>query len=297
LDNKTYKPIISSGWTDYELLDSGNMRKLERFGSVTLDRYEPEASWKPAMNSGQWQAKHKYITTHPNKDGQWSPNKKLHEDWNISLDSLQIALRISKSRHIGIFPEQVENWRWLEHTIQNFEKPIQVLNLFAYSGVASLYCARAGAQVTHVDASRVGIDLAKQSQEMSGLQTKPIRWIIDDAIKFTEKELRRGNRYQGIILDPPLFGRGPKGEIWKFEKDLEKLLALIGKLFAGENRFFLLTAYNIQVELEQLAEWVTTKTADGQAEIQYGPLIQMEKSAQRQIAQAVYVRWASLDKE
>ena len=289
-----YKPILSSGWPDYELIDSGKMRKLERFGSRILDRFEPDATWTPSLDERVWQSAHnKYIPNQSQNAGHWLAEIIGQEDWMINLDSIHVVLNLSRSRHIGIFPEQLDNWRWLQTKITGSNRPVRILNLFAYSGVASLYCALAGAEITHVDASRSAIELAKKSQLSSNLGSTPIRWIIDDVIRFTEREIRRGHQYEGIILDPPLFGRGPKGEIWKFDDDIDRLLSLLGNLLSDRFLFFLLTAYNVDMEQQDIAEISARILPEGGSAIEYGPLIQIEKSAGRKLEQALYVRWSS----
>jgi 23S rRNA (cytosine1962-C5)-methyltransferase len=289
-----YKPISTSGWSDYELLDTGNKRKLERFGTLILDRFEPDANWTPSLDAEVWQSAHsKYYPDRTQNAGHWQAKLNKQEEWEINLDSLRVALNLSRSRHIGIFPEQLENWRWLQTKMSNFNKPPRILNLFAYTGISSLYCAHAGAEVTHVDASRSAIEIAKKSQTSSDLGSKTIRWIVDDAIKFTEREIRRGNYYDGVILDPPLFGRGPKGEIWKFEDDIERILALLKNLLANESNLFLLTTYNINMEQREIAEIAAKILPDDGVAVEYGPLIQIEKSAGRKLKQASYVRWSS----
>jgi len=180
-----YKPISTSGWSDYELLDTGNKRKLERFGTLILDRFEPDANWTPSLDAEVWQSAHsKYYPDRTQNAGHWQAKLNKQEEWEINLDSLRVALNLSRSRHIGIFPEQLENWRWLQTKMSNFNKPPRILILFAYTGISSLYCAHAGAEVTHVDASRSAIEIAKKSQTSSDLGSKTIRWIVDDAIKF-----------------------------------------------------------------------------------------------------------------
>ena len=291
LNRCIYKPIASSGWPEYELIDSGNQQKLERFGSKTLNRFEPDATWEPALGDKSWNtAFNQYISNQSNKTGYWKDKDKTQVIWNIDLDNLTFVLKLSKSQHIGIFPEQVENWRWLHNIVKNTKQPIHILNLFAYTGVASLYCSHSGGTVTHVDASKTAIELGKKSQSLSGLEQEPIRWIFDDVIKFVDREIRRGNKYEGILLDPPLFGRGPKGEIWKFEDAIDELLKKLNHLFSGRKSFFLITAYNIPIKEMILAKKAEKYFIKFNGTIEYGPLIQIEKSAGRHLKQSVYVR-------
>ncbi|MCD6356727.1 MAG: class I SAM-dependent methyltransferase, partial [Anaerolineaceae bacterium] len=217
--------ITSAGWSDYELLDSGNQRKLEQFGNRRLIRFEPEAVWKPSLPISEWtSADAEYVILKGKNSGDWNFLTEKDPSWSINLDNLSVELNIAKSRHIGIFPEQLENWRWIKEKINKSNRAISVLNIFAYTGISTLYAAKAGAAVTHVDASRKAIEIGKISCKLSGMSNKPIRWIVDDALKFIQRENRRGKKYDAVIMDPPKFGRGPKGEVWKFEKDISELL-------------------------------------------------------------------------
>jgi len=286
-----FQPISSGGWPDYALLDCGNQRKLERFGALILDRFEPDANWSPALNTRVWnKANFRFDNNQSKNAGSWIKVNDGPRNWSISVDEYRIALKLSHSRHIGIFPEQYANWRWLYDQIKQSEKPIKILNLFAYTGVASIICASAGAQVTHVDAAKTPITMARESQKLSGLQSAPIRWIIDDVNKFVRREIRRNNHYHGIIMDPPLFGRGPKGEIWKFDQCISEFLELLDPLFFENGIFFLLTAYNIKQKQDFLAHLVNKTLGKFNQSIEYGPLIQLEQSAGRELQQAEYVR-------
>jgi 23S rRNA (cytosine1962-C5)-methyltransferase len=287
-----YKPIRSSGWADYELLDSGDRRKLERFGAMILDRFEPDASWSPSLAREAWDRAHrKYLIDPPQHSNHWQSNHPALDEWVIQLDELKIALKFSESRHIGIFPEQISNWRWLEDTIRQAKKPLNILNLFAYTGIASLYCAKSGAKVTHVDASRTAIELARKSQSLSNMESMPIRWIVDDVFKFVQREMKRENKYDAIILDPPIFGRGPKGEVWKFEHSIDELVVTLKQLLVDEPTFFILTAYNVQEKSDDLAKMIDQYFAIRNGIIEHGPLIQQEKSAGHLLQQALYVRY------
>jgi len=202
-------------WEQYELIDSGNGLKLERYGDHVLIRPEPEAIWKPALPSMQWQAAHATFTPGKGEEfGSWNFHKPISDRWEMNFKDLRFWLQLSKSRHIGVFPEQASQWDFINNQIYESKHALKILNLFGYTGIASLSAAQAGAHVTHVDASQKAIHWARENQILSGLGKKPIRWIVDDALKFVRRELRRNNLYDGIILDPPKFGRGPKGEVW-----------------------------------------------------------------------------------
>lgn len=208
-------------WIDYELIDSGDGMKLERFGKYTIARTDPRAIWTPRTQN--WSS-----DTPPAK-------------WNISYNHLTFILKPTQFKHVGIFPEQVVNWNWLKTIIDN--KPLKILNLFAYTGGATMAAAAAGAQVTHVDAAGSAIDWAHENVRASNLSDKPIRWIEEDAMKFILREAKRGNSYDGIIMDPPRFGRGTKGEVWKLEDDLPKLLSACKNILSTNPAFILLNAY------------------------------------------------------
>jgi len=287
--------LTTTGWADYELLDSGNKEKLERFGSYHLIRFEPEAIWKPSLKKKVWDsADAEFTFSKGGKTGSWTFRTKKNPSWSISIDGLQVALNISKSRHIGIFPEQIENWRWIEKKINVSNKKPDILNLFGYTGIASLFAARAGAFVTHIDASRKVMEVGKKSFSLSNLANKPVRWIVDDAFKFIKREIRRGRKYDGIIMDPPKFGRGPKGEIWKFERSVTNLLTLCGELINNNPILFIITAYNIDHSSDELSFWLQNLMNDFSGRIDYGNLIQQEKSSGRKIHQAMYARWSSM---
>jgi len=286
------KDLTLTGWSDYELVDSGNRKKLERFGSFHLIRFEPEASWKPSLSKSVWEtADAEFNLPKGSRSGSWNFRSKKEHSWSINVDGLQVILNISGSRHIGIFPEQLENWRWIEKKINTSKRKPNILNLFAYTGIASLFAARAGAYVTHVDASRRAIDLCKKSLSLSSLAEKSIRWIVDDVIKFIKREIRRGRKYDGIILDPPIFGRGPKGEIWKLNNYIEELFILCKELLNIDPILFIITAYNTKHSPEKFSLMLQELMCNYPIKIEYGNLIQEVKCSGKKIYQAVYARW------
>ena len=284
--------LTSSGWQDYELLDSGNEQKLERFGDKRLVRFEPEAIWKPALPPGDWSTADARFTLAKGKNqGSWSKHAQLPDEWHINLPPYTFNLFLKKSRHIGIFPEQLPNWQWIEHAIRDIAAPVNVLNLFAYTGAATLFAALAGARVTHVDAVKSSIMVGKKNLADSGLSDRPVRWIVDDAFKFVQRELRRGNRYDAIIMDPPKFGRGPDGEVWKFENDIEELIQNCCLLLSRQPIFFIVTAYNVEIRPIDLGKIFNRQVNFTEGSVQCGHLIQQERSAGRKINQSIYARW------
>ncbi|MCD6576768.1 MAG: class I SAM-dependent methyltransferase [Anaerolineaceae bacterium] len=292
--NREYKNFTISGWGDYELIDSGNKKKLERFGPIHLIRFEPRATWEPSLNKKFWKtASAEYTLLKGETTGTWTFRERPNPSWIINIDGLRVLLTISKSRHIGIFPEQFENWRWIQERINASNKKIDILNLFGYTGIATLLAARAGARVTHVDASRRAMEIGKNSASLSGLTNKPIRWIIDDVPKFIKREIRRGRKYDGIIMDPPKFGRGPKGEIWKFNKSVNHLLSQCSELLTTDPTLFIITAYNVDCSPEEISLWLNGLMNDFSGKIEYGNLVQQEKSSGKKIHQAFYARWSS----
>jgi 23S rRNA (cytosine1962-C5)-methyltransferase len=217
--------LASSRWRDYELLDSGNGLKLERFGPYLFVRPEPQAMWKPALSDQRWRSAH--AAFQPDREesgGRWVFNRPVEDSWKMSYRNLTFQAQTTSGRHLGVFPEQAPHWDWIEEMIQASHRSVNVLNLFGYTWIASLSAARAGARVTHVDASKKALRWAKHNQALSGLNDLPIRWLVDDAPKFVQREARRGVKYEGIIMDPPKFGRGPKGEVWEFFDLFPKLL-------------------------------------------------------------------------
>ena len=284
--------LASSGWQDYELLDSGSEQKLERFGDRRLVRFEPEAIWKPALPPGEWNTADARFTLAKGKNqGSWYKQGQPSDEWFINLPPLTFNLFLKKSRHIGLFPEQLPNWQWIERTIRDNGEPANVLNLFAYTGAATLFAALAGARVTHVDAVKSSILTAKKNLADSGLADRPVRWIVDDVFKFVQRELRRGNRYDAIIMDPPKFGRGPGGEVWKFENDIDELIKNCCSLLSDLPLFFVITAYNVEIHPIDLGKVLDRQMSFTQGSVQCGHLIQQERSAGRKISQSIYARW------
>lgn len=312
--------LTSPNWIDYELLDSGDGLKLERFGPYTFIRPEVQALWAKALPSDKWQAAHAvFQPSGEESGGHWSFNKKVPEQWEmsyplrfISLDhpsselrkggmqgGLRFSVMTTPGRHLGVFPECAVHWDWLGDLIQKNRQvsspgqPVNVLNLFGYTGLASLACAAAGAKVTHVDASKKSVTWAHLNQSLSGQAEKPVRWIVDDALKFVERESRRGVKYDGILLDPPKFGRGPKGEVWEVYKSLPELLQVCRGVMSDRPLFLVLTVYAVKLPAIHAYAALAGMMKGCGGKLECGELVTEEKSAGRLLSQAVYARWNS----
>ena len=302
--------LIADQWHDYALLDSGDLLKLERFGPYSFIRPETQAVWKPRLNASHWQAAHgTFIASQTGRreaedDGEgggWKLRDGLPTDWAIGYQSLRFRARLTPFRHLGFFPEQASHWDWCAAKIRaanaarSPDSWPRILNLFAYSGIASLHAAGAGAEVTHVDASKKAIAYAFENRDAAGLQDAPIRFITDDAMRFVERERRRGRRYDGIIMDPPKYGRGPKGEIWRIEEDLLPLLAACRDLLSDTPLFMLLTIYAIRASSQAAHYAMREVMANGpmkDGRVTSGELVVAEaQDNPRIIAQANFARW------
>lgn len=285
----------SPGWLDYELVDSGNGFKLERYGKYLLKRPEPEAVWQPGLAEKTWKNVHAFFRAADEENGgHWETLKPMDERWTMQYKGIKFWTQLSASRHLGVFPEQAGQWDWLTEKVQAAGRTIQVLNLFGYTGLASLAAAAAGARVTHVDASRKVLNWARENQELSGLGDRPIRWILDDALKFVQREARRGSRYDGFILDPPKFGRGPKGEVWEFYKLLPELLHSCREIISENPQFIILTAYAVKASSLTLSYAVQEVMQKFQGRTEAGEVVLQEKSAGRLLSMAIFARWSSL---
>lgn len=238
---------IADGWKDYEVLDTSNGEKLERWGKYILVRPDPQVIWNTPHHVPEWKRKNGHYHRSNKGGGQWEFYE-LPEQWEISYRDLVFHLKPFNFKHTGLFPEQAVNWDWTGDIIRrekakNPSREIRVLNLFAYTGGATVACAKAGASVTHVDASKGMVTWAKENAAASGLAEAPIRYLVDDCVKFVEREIRRGNSYDGIIMDPPSYGRGPKGELWKIEEKIYPFLQLCKKILSKDALFFLINSY------------------------------------------------------
>lgn len=234
---------IADGWQDYCLIDTSEGERLERWGDITLIRPDPQIIWKNPSPSPEWNAAHAKYNRSKSGGGSWEYKKQFNENWNIKYRDLTFMVKPTGFKHTGLFPEQAVNWDYCDRLIRSAGREINVLNLFAYTGGATLACANAGAKVCHLDAVKGMVDWAKENARLSGLEQKPIRWIVDDAMKFLGREIRRGNKYDGIILDPPSYGRGTNGEMWKLEECIHELMLRCTAVLSEKPLFLLLNSY------------------------------------------------------
>ena len=234
---------IANNWKDYEILDMANGEKLERWGNVTLIRPDPQIIWNNKTFPEKWSKADARYNRSSSGGGGWKYNKKIPENWQIKYKDLTFNIKPMGFKHTGLFPEQAVNWDWMISKIKDAKRPIKVLNLFAYTGGATVACSYAGASVCHVDSSKGMTTWAKENIVSSGLKDKPVRFIVDDVVKFVNREIRRGNVYDGIIMDPPSYGRGTNGEVWKFEENISDLVELCSKVLSENPLFFLINSY------------------------------------------------------
>ncbi|MBQ4058554.1 MAG: class I SAM-dependent methyltransferase [Lachnospiraceae bacterium] len=249
---------IAENWKDYEVIDTSNGEKLERWGQYILLRPDPQVLWDTPKKNPAWKNLNAHYHRSKKGGGEWEFFD-LPEQWAIHYKDLTFHLKPFSFKHTGLFPEQATNWDWFSDLIKNANRPIKVLNLFAYTGGATCAAAKAGASVTHVDASKGMVTWAKENVAASGLADAPIRWIVDDCVKFVEREIRRGNHYDAIIMDPPSYGRGPKGEIWKIEEKIHPFIALCQQLLSDDPLFFLVNSYTTGLAPAVLTYLISTE--------------------------------------
>ncbi len=248
---------IADQWKDYEVLDTSAGEKLERWGSYLLVRPDPQVIWNTKKTNPRWKSINGHYHRSAKGGGEWEFFD-LPEQWSIRYKTLTFQLKPFSFKHTGLFPEQAANWDWFSEKIASAKRPVKVLNLFAYTGGATLSAAAAGANVTHVDASKGMVSWAKENAKSSGLEAAPIRWLVDDCVKFAEREIRRGSKYDAIIMDPPSYGRGPKGEIWKIEDSIFPFIELCAQLLSDKPLFFLINSYTTGLQPAVLAYMMNT---------------------------------------
>jgi 23S rRNA (cytosine1962-C5)-methyltransferase len=286
--------LATEGWADYALLDTGDGQKLERYGRFVIVRPEEQAMGSPRRPAAEWErAAAKFVGIgDDDADGRWRYLKPLPEIWPMAYGGVSFLGRFTNFRHVGVFPEQVSHWQWLEAEIARARRPLRILNLFAYTGIVSLLAAKAGAEVVHVDASRKAIGWARENQALSKLEAAKVRWIMDDAVKFAEREVRRGSRYDGIILDPPKYGRGPKGEVWNIFEHLRPLLRTCRELLSDDALFLILTAYSIRASFVAIDELAAEILAGLGGTLESGELMLREQGGGRALSTSLFSRWS-----
>ncbi|MBR0557199.1 class I SAM-dependent rRNA methyltransferase [Ciceribacter sp. L1K23] len=294
-------PLIleSDAAGDFHLIDSGNGQKLEQYGSYRIVRPEAQALWKPSLPDHVWNGADAVFTGDTDEDGmgRWRfPREALGETWPLSLLGVDFHGRFTAFRHVGVFPEQIAHWSWMKERIETEKRTLKVLNLFGYTGVASLIAAAAGAEVTHVDASKKAIGWARENQALSRLDKAPIRWICDDAMKFIQREERRGNRYDIILTDPPKFGRGPNGEVWQLFDNLPLMLDICRELLSPKALGLVLTAYSIRASFYSIHELMRETMRGKGGWVESGELVIREtgldgKAPNRVLSTSLFSRW------
>lgn len=281
---------------DYALLDSGAGEKLEQYGPYRIVRPEGQAIWQRALPEAEWAKADAIFTGDTDEEGmgRWRfPKAPLGETWPMRHDGIDYLGRFTSFRHVGVFPEQAPHWAHMEGLIRAARRPIKVLNLFGYTGIASLVAARAGAEVTHVDASKKAVGWARENQQVARLADKPIRWIVDDAVKFAEREERRGSRYDIVLLDPPAYGRGPKGEVWQLFEDLPSLVDVCRAILTPKPLAVVLTAYSIRASFFAIHALMRDNFAGMGGTVESGELVIVEKAAGRKLSTSLFSRWVA----
>jgi 23S rRNA (cytosine1962-C5)-methyltransferase len=279
--------LVAEPWADWGLIDCVNGQKLERYGPVTVARPEPQAMWAPAKLD--WDADATFV---PGSDeeggGRWVQHRPVPKQWTLSRGAVRFDASLTPFRHLGFFPDMAPQWDWMRERAADAD----VLNVFGYTGDGSLLLSDAGASLVHVDASKKSVEQGKENAKLSGLEDRPIRWIVDDATKFVAREVRRGRRYDGILLDPPKFGRGPGGEVWRLEENLAPLLADCRKLLDADSRFLVLTVYALRMSALAIGELVKQMFADLGGTVEMGEMTVREESRGLLLPTAIFARWS-----
>jgi 23S rRNA (cytosine1962-C5)-methyltransferase len=281
------KTLVAEPWDDWGLIDCGNGQKLERYGKFKVVRPEPQAMWAPA--SDDWDPDATFV---PGSDeeggGRWVQHRPMPRQWELARGNVRFAASLTPFRHLGFFPDMAPQWEWMRARAADAD----VLNLFGYTGVGTLALSDAGARLVHVDASKKSVEQGKENAKLSGLENSPIRWIVDDATKFTAREVRRQRRYDGILLDPPKFGRGPTGEVWRIEENLAPLMADCRRLLDGRSRFLVLTVYAVRMSALAIGELVRQALGDLGGTVEMGEMAVREESRGLLLPTAIFARWS-----
>jgi 23S rRNA (cytosine1962-C5)-methyltransferase len=281
--------ILSPTWEEYELIDSGEQEKYERFGPYTFVRPETKALWKKA-HPELWEKADATFIQGESREGRWKMRTQLKESWQIRWNDLTFKIRPTSFKHMGVFPENAAHWEWMQDLIRKAKRPINVLNLFAYTGGCTLAGLAAGASVTHVDASKSTVTWAHENAVLSGLAERPVRWIVDDAMTFVKREIKRGRKYDGIILDPPKFGRAENGKIWKFEQDFPKLLELSKEILSEKPLFFIVNAYTVEISSLTLG-YLLESVMGTEGQIEHGEIL-LKGQQSYDLPTSIIARWS-----
>lgn len=287
--------LKTSGASDYELLDSGEGEKLERYGKFVLSRPDPQALWNKRLPASDWQKADAFFA-HGGSKGGWKKKPNVPEKWKIEFAGLSFFIKPTAFKHTGLFPEQEPNWQWIIKNIKSANRPVSVLNLFGYTGGATLAALSAGAEVVHVDGSKSAIAWAKENATLSGLADKPVRWILDDAREFVKREIRRGKRYDGIVMDPPAFGHGPKKELWKIENDFLGLMKICEEVLSASPLFFLINGYSAGYSAIAYGNNLLSFKEKFGGEIEKGELAIEESGGGRLLPAGIFARWSRIVK-
>lgn len=285
---------IADKWEDYEILDVSNGEKLEKWGKYILIRPDSQITWKKETNKNDWNKANAEYKINNKGLGEWKFKNSLPKSWKIKYKELTFNIKPMTFKHTGIFPEQAVNWEWMIKKINNEKREIKVLNLFAYTGGASVACLYAGASVCHVDSSKGMVEWAKENVKDSNLGTKPIRYIVDDVIKFVKREIKRKNNYDAIIMDPPSYGRGKSGEVWSFEKNISELIILSSKLLSNNPIFFLINSYTTGISTKKLANMIKTNITKENGKIEIGKIGLPIKNSKQILPCGVFAKWEKI---
>mgnify|MGYP001852984914 FL=1 len=284
--------IVAKDWKDYEIIDMANGEKLERWKDIVLIRPDPQIIWQEKSFPEKWKTAHARYHRSNTGGGNWEYNKKMPESWKVQYKELTFQIKPMGFKHTGLFPEQAVNWDWMMEKIRKAQRPIKVLNLFAYTGGATVACLAAGASVCHVDSSKGMVTWAKENVAVSHLQDKPVRYIVDDVVKFVNREIRRENKYDAIIMDPPSYGRGAGGEVWKFEENIVPLVELCAKVLSENPLFFLINSYTTGISSMVLEDILRLKISPKYAgKIEHGEIGLPMKNSKLILPCGIYGRW------
>ena len=282
---------IANEWKDYEIIDMANGEKLERWGNIKLIRPDPQIIWKTKSFPNEWKNANAKYNRSNTGGGAWEYKKRLPESWQVKYKNLTFNIKPMGFKHTGLFPEQAVNWDWMINKIQQSKRNIKVLNLFAYTGGATVACLSAGASVCHVDSSKGMTTWAKENVESSGLREKHVRFIIDDVVKFVQREIRRGNKYDAIVMDPPSYGRGKNGEVWQFENNIADLVELCMQVLSDDPLFFLINSYTTGISSRVLANLLELNMKNHKGKITSGEIGLPMKNSNLVLPCGIYGRW------